>query len=203
MTMSFIRIIQKSLMTYMSNTCKRNNPAIILVLCLLLISCENDIKKVNTYAKSENLPRLTAEGFEMLISDSTVIRSRLQTPELIRHENEKEPYTEFPQGIKILQYDANMNVTSNITAQYAKYFDAEDRWEAKNNVVAINQKGDTLKTEYLTWDKKRGKILSNQFVTIIQKDQTYTGTGFESNQDFTEYSFKNLKGQLYVDVQDK
>jgi LPS export ABC transporter protein LptC len=176
---------------------------ILMALCLLVFSCENDIKKIKIYEKSENLPSLTAEGFEVLISDSTVIRSRLQTPELIRHDNEKEPYTEFPKGIKIIQYDASMNIISNITAQYAKYFETDDRWEAKNNVVAVNQKGDTLKTEYLTWDKKKGKIRSNQFVKIIQKDQTYTGTGFESNQDFSEYSFKNLKGQMYVDVQEK
>ena len=175
----------------------------LLVLSCLFFSCENDIAKIKIYAKGEDLPSLTAEGFEMIVSDSTVIRSKLQTPELIRHDNEKKPYTEFPKGIKIIQYDANMNIISNITAQYAKYFEADDRWEAKNNVVAVNQKGDTLKTEYMTWDQKRGKIRSDQFVKIIQKDKQYTGTGFESNQDFTVYTFKNLKGQMYIDVQEK
>ena len=176
---------------------------LLLAFFCILVSCENDIAKIKIYAKGEELPSLTAEGFEMIISDSTVIRSKLQTPELVRHDNEKVPYTEFPKGVKILQYDANMNVISNITAQYAKFFEAEDRWEAKNNVVAVNQKGDTLKTEYMTWDQKKGKIKSDQFVRIIQKDKEYTGTGFESNQDFSEYTFKNLKGQMYIDVQEK
>lgn len=175
----------------------------LLSICWMLVSCENDIKKINLYSKNEDLPSLTAEGFEMIISDSTIIRSKLQTPELIRHEAEKEPYTEFPKGIHIMQYDAKMNVISNITAQYAKYFEADERWEAKNNVVAVNQKGDTLKTEYLVWDQRKKKIYSNQFVKIIQKDQTYSGIGFESNQDFSSYKIKNLKGQMYVDVQEK
>ena len=172
---------------------------------LVIVSCENDIEKIKKATSSENLPPLTAEGYEVIISDSTVIRYKIQTPAMVIHgnENEKDQYTEFPQGVIITQYDSRMNITSHITSQYAKYFNRDDRWEAKNNVVAVNQKGDTLKTEFLVWDKKKAKIYSDQFVKIIQKDQVINGTSFESNQDFSEYTFKNLKGQMYVDVQEK
>jgi LPS export ABC transporter protein LptC len=178
---------------------------ILIAIGCLFGSCENDIAKIKQFSNNENLPDIAAEGYQVLYFDSTVIRSKLQTPEMIIYSNnQKEPYTEFPKGILILQYDGKMNLTSNITAQYAKYFQSEDRWEAKNNVVAVNQKGDTLKTEYLVWDKKKAKIYSDQFVKIIQKDgQVTTGTSFESNQDFSEYVIKNLKGKMYVDVQNK
>lgn len=178
---------------------------ITLIIGWLLVSCENDIEKIkNISSEVQDLPAISAEGYEVLYSDSTVIRSKLQTPEMIIHSNEKEPYTEFPQGVIITQYDTRMNVISYITSQYAKYFQTDERWEAKNNVVAINQKGDTLKTEYLVWDKKKARIYSNQFVKIIQKDnQVSTGTSFESNQDFSEYTIKNLAGQMYLDVQDQ
>ena len=101
---------------------------------------------------------------------------------------------------RIEKYDAKMNVVSSITAQYAKNFTGDDRWEAKNNVIAVNLKGDTLKTEYLVWDTRKKKIYSDQFVKIIQKDQIYTGIGFESDQDFSSYHIKNLKGNMYVNV---
>lgn len=173
---------------------------LIFLLSILIYSCENEISKIKILSSTEEPPSVTAEGYEMLFSDSTVIRFKLQTPELIRHETEKDPYTEFPQGVKIEKYDANMNIVSSITAQFAKNFSTDNRWEAKNNVVAVNLKGDTLKTEYLVWDMRAEKIYSDQFVKIIQKDQTFTGIGFESNQDFTQYSFKNLKGHIYVNV---
>jgi len=172
----------------------------MILLTLLLVSCENEIAKIKTVTNTEDLPAITAEGFEMLVSDSSVIRSKLQTPLLIKHDNEKDPYIEFPKGVKIVEYDAKMNVISSITAQYAKNFTGENRWEAKNNVIAVNLKGDTLKTEYLVWDTKSKKIYSDQFVKIIQKDQIYTGIGFESNQDFSSYHIKNLKGNMYVNV---
>lgn len=188
------------------NPCKWVKLGLIIIATgCLFVSCENDIEKIKQFSNNEDLPDITAGGYEVLYFDSTVIRSKLQTPEMIIHSNnEKNPYTEFPKGVLISQYDSRMNITSNITAQYAKYFQSEDRWEAKNNVVAVNQKGDTLKTEYLVWDKKKAKIFSNQFVKIIQKDgQVTTGTSFESNQDFSEYVIKNLTAKKYVDVQNK
>jgi len=172
----------------------------IVLLTMILASCENEIAKIKTVTNTEDLPAITAEGFEMLVSDSSVIRSKLQTPLLIKHDNEKDPYIEFPKGVKIVEYDARMNIISSLTAQYAKNFTGENRWEAKNNVIAVNAKGDTLKTEYLVWDTKKEKIYSDQFVKIIQKDQVYTGIGFESNQDFSSYHIKNLKGNMYVNV---
>jgi LPS export ABC transporter protein LptC len=173
---------------------------LIVLLALILGSCENEISKIKSVTVTEEPPAMAAEGFEVLISDSSVIRSKLQTPLLIKHDNEKDPFIEFPKGMKIVQYDAKMNIISSITAQYAKNFTGENRWEAKNNVIAVNQKGDTLKTEYLVWDEAKKKIYSDQFVKIIQKDQVYTGIGFESNQDFSSYHIKNLKGNMYVNV---
>jgi len=175
-----------------------------LLLTFLLVttifSCENEISKIKTLTSTEVLPSITAEGYEMLFSDSSVIQFKLQTPLFIRHDVDKDPYTEFPKGMKIEKYDTKMNIVSSITAEYAKNFDRDDRWEAKNNVIATNLNGDTLKTEFLIWDTKKQKIYSDQFVKFIRTDKTITGIGFESNQDFTEYKIKNIKGILYVNM---
>jgi len=176
---------------------------IIVLLTWIMVSCENEISKIKTVTSTEVPPAVTAEGVEMLASDSSVIRSMLQAPLFIKHDDEKDPYIEFPKGVKIVKYDANMNVISSITAQYAKNFPSDGRWEAKNNVIAVNFKGDTLKTEYLVWDTAKKKIYSDQFVKIIQKDQWYTGIGFESDQDFSSYSITKLKGHMYINVDDK
>jgi len=161
----------------------------LVLLSVIMVSCENEISKVKTIVSTEEPPAITIEGVEMLASDSAVIRFKLQTPQLIYHKDEKDPYKEFPKGVTIVKYDAGMNVISSITAQYAKNF-----------ASAVNYKGDTLKTEYLVWDTAKKKIYSDQFVKIIQKDQVFTGIGFESNQDFSSYHIKNLKGNKYVNV---
>lgn len=183
---------------------RRIKGALLIVLTAMsLLSCKNDFENIKKFSNIAALPDLAAEGYELLYSDSMVIRYKIQTPQMVIYNNTKEPYTEFPTGVVITQYDSKMNITSHITSRYAKYFEKDDRWEAKNEVVVINPKGDTLKTEYLVWDRKKGKIFSDQFVKIIQKDRVTMGTSFEANQDFSEYNFKNLKGQMYIDVQEK
>lgn len=195
-------IFMKSICSkYYNKTSAKFLPVLIALIATILISsCENEISTIKKYSKGEEVPSMTAEGFEMLFSDSTVIRFKLTTPKLIRHDNNKDPFTEFPNGVRIEKYDSKMNIVSSITSLYAKNFDSDDRWEAKNNVIAVNLKGDTLKTEYLVWDTRKEKIYSDQFVKIIQKDQIFTGVGFESNQDFSKYFIKNLQGHIYVDV---
>ena len=116
--------------------------------------------------------------------------------------DEDEPaYTEFPKGVRIEQFGSNMQINSRITSNYAQYFEKEGKYIAKNNVVVVNQKGDTLKTEELTWEKKTGKIYSDKFVKIIGTDQIINGMGFESDQNMANWQIKKIReSSLYLEV---
>ena len=168
----------------------------------LLLSCETDIQKVKEIAGVQNQPRITAENFESIYSDSTVIQYKLNTPKLVYQENANPPYIEYPQGVYIEKYDAQMKITASIRSNYAKYFIREQRWEAKNNVIAVNAVGDTLKTEQLLWDENKGKIYSDEFVKIIRADQIMTGIGLEANQDFSSWKITKPKGTIYIEVEE-
>ncbi len=168
---------------------------------MLFCSCQNDIEKIKSVSSSEEPTYLTADNFEMIYSDSTVIRFKLTTPKLIVHQDPKDPFYEFPEGVHIEKFDERMVTVSNISAKYARNYMNDKRWEAKNNVVAVNAQGDTLKTELLIWDEQKEKISSDQFVKIIRKDQIMTGIGFESDQDLSNWHIKRPKGTIFVEVE--
>jgi LPS export ABC transporter protein LptC len=115
---------------------------------------------------------------------------------------EGKTYIEFPQGIELIKYDENQEIISSITADYAKNFEKEEKWEAKNNVVATNAQGDTLKTEHLIWEEKTERIYTEEFVRIIRPDKIITGIGFQSDQSMQNWRIKNPKGEIYIDVED-
>lgn len=122
---------------------------------------------------------------------------------MVQYDQEEDeiPYTEFPKGVKIEQFGPNMKISSEMTSDYAQYFEREGKWIAKNNVVVVNQKGDTLKTEELTWENKTGKIYSDKFVKIIGKDQIINGIGFESDQNMNNWQIKKIReSSLYLEV---
>ena len=167
---------------------------------LLFYSCENNIEQIKAFYLNENLPVLEATNFQTLFTDSGKISYLLKAPKLLRFEDEGRNYIEFPEGMHLIKYDDNKRVISSITANYAKQFVAEDKWEAKNNVIATNAQGDTLKTEHLIWEEKKEIIYTDDYVKIIRTDQIITGIGFTSDQKLQNWKIKNPKGTIYVSV---
>ncbi len=169
----------------------------------LFWSCENNIEKIKAFSSPENLPLQEATDFETLFTDSGEVRFMLKAPKLLRFETDGEPYVEFPEGIHLVKYDADQTIISSITADYAKQYEEEDKWEAKNNVIATNANGDTLKTEHLIWEEKTEKIYTEEYVKIIRPDQIITGIGFRSDQSLENWRIKNPKGTIYVDLEEQ
>lgn len=167
---------------------------------ILLSACENNLEQIKAFSSPEDLPLVEASNFETLYTDSGEVRFFLKAPKLLKFESEGKAYFEFPEGIELVKYDENQNIISSITADYAKNFEKEEKWEAKNNVVATNAQGDTLKTEHLIWEEKTEQIYTEEFVRIIRDDQIITGIGFQSDQSLQNWRIKNPKGEIYIDV---
>ncbi len=174
--------------------------ALLFGAAILFYGCENDIEKIKAFTSPEDLPILEAYNFETLYTDSGQVRYLLKTPKLLRFENNGKEFHEFPEGMQLIQYDANKNVVSSLKSDYAKQFLKEQRWEAKNNVVATNAQGDTLKTEHLIWEEKEEKIYTEDFVKIIRPDQIITGIGFTSDKSIQNWKIKDLKGTIFITV---
>ena len=171
---------------------------------ILFYACEkNNIEQIKAFSSPENLPIGEAVNIETLFTDSGQVRFMMKAPKLLQFENESGNYFEFPEGIELVKYDAGQNIISSITANYAKQFIKEKKWEAKNNVIATNAQGDTLKTEHLFWEEKEEKIYTEEFVKIIRPDQIITGIGFQSDQSLTNWKIKNPKGTIYVSMENK
>ncbi len=177
---------------------------LVLGTAILFFACEkSNIEQIKAFSSPENLPIVEANNFETLYTDSGTIRFLLKTPKLLRFENDGKAYSEFPNGVHIEQYDNNQKITSSITADYAKQFEKEEKWEAKNNVIVTNSKGDTLKTEHLIWEEKTEKIYTEEFVKIISEDRVITGKGLTSDQDMQNWTIKKPQGDIYLKVDKK
>jgi LPS export ABC transporter protein LptC len=175
--------------------------ATLWVVAVLFLSCQkNNIEQIQAFSHPPGSPEITAQNLELLYSDSAIIRFRLECPKLLVYQDEEEPYNEFPEGFKIIQFDKNKNITSSIEALYGRYYKKKELWEAKQNVVAVTEKGDSLKTELLYWDEKKEIIYSDQFVKIIQKEQIITGVGFESDLQMKKWKIIQPKGTVVIEV---
>jgi LPS export ABC transporter protein LptC len=172
-------------------------------VAVLFLSCtKNNINQIKAFSHPPGSPEVVADTFVVLFSDSAVVRFRLQTPSLFIYSDEDDPYKEFPNGFLIEKFDNKMHVTSSIKADYGKYYEKKQLWEAKQNVVALTESGDSLLTEHLFWDEKKDLLYSDLFVKVIKPDKVLTGVGFESDVHMTYWKFEAPKGHFYVDVEE-
>jgi len=160
------------------------------------------MEKIKTITKSPTYPSLSRVNTEILYSDSSHIKVRVWAAKLEKYSLIKEPYLNFPEGILVYFYDTAMNITSEISAHEAIYYEKKNLWVARNDVVVKNNKGEQLNTEELFWEQTTHKIYSEKFTRIQSIDGVNIGdNGFEANQNFTWWRIKNYRGT--VDMKDE
>ncbi len=142
-----------------------------------------------------------SEDLTMLYSQQGNRSYRFRTPLLERYDVAQEPYMEFRRGVEVQTYnDSTHQEDSRLTANYAIFLIDRELWEAKGNVVVINASGQRLETEQLFWDQKSKRIYSNVDSRLTQGTDVIVGEGFESDENFEEYSFRRPKGRAWVEA---
>jgi len=172
---------------------------ICFILLIHLSACENDIQTITSLSQIDSVPEETAKNIQVIYSDSGKMKALLESPLMKKYE-QKEVYFEFPEGFKIVFYDSVMYPQTEITAKFGIRYEKTKIMEAKNNVVVKNiTKEEQLDTEQLIWDEVKRVIYSDVFVKITRPGRVLYGDGLTSDQDFTNYTIKNLKGEFQVD----
>lgn len=174
--------------------------AFLLGATILILSCNAKVASdiPSDLISNKKIPSLEATDFATSYTDSGVVRYFLKTPKLLIFDKEKPPYKEFPEGFHLQQYDVNKKIISELSANYGKNLEKDQKWLATGNVVMVNNQGDTLRTEELIYLVKDDRIFTDKFVSIIKGDGGYIdGTGgFESDSQMTRWTFKKIKGQM-------
>jgi LPS export ABC transporter protein LptC len=166
---------------------------------ILLFSCKTDLEMVDAFADKERIPSITAKNIEIVYTELGQTKLHVIAPETQHYKFAEEPYTEFPKGITVYTFNDSLEVESQLTANFAIYYDEKKLWNAKYNVVAMNKKGEILNTEQLFWDETKKTIYSNDMVKITTGDGVIFGEGFDSDENFDNWVIKKTSGTIYVD----
>ena len=171
-----------------------------MVLIVVTTSCQTNRDEIMALGKKNVMPDLTGKGVTMLYSDSTVLKIKLETPQMQKYEkNVKEPITIMPKGLFVIFYNEKGKESTTLKADYGVRYEKSKRIDVKYNVEVVNANGEKLNTEHLIWDEVKKKIISDVFVKITTNKEIIMGKGLEANQDFTQYEIKEITGSIRVD----
>lgn len=168
----------------------------LFVTSMAMTGCVNDMEEVKAIVEDEKLlPVEVADSIQIIYTDSAILKVILEAGHLERYLGEN-PYLEMTEGVHVRFYNSLGMVESELRSNYAISYENTDIMEAKEDVVVVNKEGETLNTEHLVWEEKTEKIHTEEFVKITTEDEVIFGHGFESNQDFTKYRIKKIKGTI-------
>lgn len=173
---------------------------------VLVFSCQSKVSSdlPPDIIEKKAIPVVDIVDFETTLTDSGVVRYHLTAPRLLQFPEQRNPrkeeYTEFPQGFHLQKYNPNKTIESEMSANYGKNYAAQKLYYASGNVIMINAKGDTLRTEELNYDTKKDLIYTDKFVSIKKGDDYIDGSGgFKSDAQMTHWTFMKTQGHVYME----
>ena len=173
----------------------------VLLGTVMLLSCKNDPQEVAEIVATNVGPDMVGYDLVMTYSDSARIQYKMITAEHLQFTESEEKYDEFPKGIYIIYYDKRGHEIGSIEANYARNSEDGLLWEARDEVVVINVKGEKMETEQLFWDRKKEMIYTDRYAKLTDASgQIMEGNaGFESDQNMTAPVFRKVTGQMEVE----
>jgi len=163
-------------------------------------SCgHGEVPKSAAITDRQATPILDVDSVSTLISDSGVVRYRISAERWQIYDKAEPSYWEFKEGIYLEEFDEDLSVQASLRADYARYWDKDERWELKGKVHAMNEKGEKFDTELLVWDQHEERVFSDSAITITRDSSVIQGVGFESNQTMTNYTILNPTGYFTLE----
>lgn len=166
---------------------------------VLVVGCGGD--EATEEHNDEALVTRTVDSLHLVSSENGKLKNAVITPLMESHALAKDPFDEYRMGIETLGYDQETGLENfRVTADYALHFTARDLWDLKGNVRVQGEAGRQLFTQQLFWDVKLKKFYSNVDTKVTDGPSQTVGTGFDAADDLTRWTFRQIKGVVYVDT---
>ena len=177
-----------------NNTYKFFTKAAILMSCFFVCSCENSMQELNDMAKGKTHADV-AENVTSYMSQAGLVKAKLTAPIMTRSEADT-PIVEFPNTLQVEFFNDSSKQESHLFAKYGKYFERAGKVYLRDSVIVYNlEKGDTLITNELWWDRNKEIFYNSKPVLIKQaNNQNFKGDSITADQDFTAYTLFNGSG---------
>ena len=166
---------------------------------LFVFAC-NQAEDLDLSTRNEEIPSRSLINAHVIFKDSGFLKIDLRSPLIEEFAMTDTPYTKFSKGLEMDFYNKSIDSPGYLRANWAVMNDMKGWYEGRGDVLVINEKGDTLKTQKLFWNKNERRVFTQDTVYIISKsgDSLQANNGLEAKDDLSEYSLFNNRGmKLY------
>jgi LPS export ABC transporter protein LptC len=176
----------------------KNFFCIFLVILFASINwqCESNLKEVQKIYKTTFVPTGQADSINLKYTDSGKVKSILLSKKMIDYSTAKNPFVEFPQGIKVTLIDDQQRNTV-VTADKAISYSKTEVIDLIGNVKILSHDGALLETQQLYFDQKNEWFFTESFFKFQDSKGSYLqGTGIDFSKDFKVFNMQSNTGEV-------
>lgn len=173
---------------------------LLAIVLSVAVACQRRDVRLRAEAVTDRstMPALDAQEVTTLISDSGITRYRIKATKWLIFDKADTPHWEFPSGIYLEKFNADLEADATVEADYAYYDEPNQQWMLRGNVIAVNMAGEQFETPLLYWNQKEELIYSDSSIVITKATSIIKGVGFRSNQEMTNYTILRPTGVFPV-----
>ena len=174
----------------------------LLSVAMIYASCSNDINEVKLINADKETPDESMKKVTMIYTDSGIQRAILNTPVIFKY-GTAQTRTEFPNGLIVDFFDKKGKKESYLSAGYGILNEKNNQLILQKNVMMIHfGRNDTLLTDYMIWKQDSAIIATEDTVRIWGQTGRFSGDHFRAKENFTRYTWKNVKGDYFYKATD-
>ncbi len=167
---------------------------VTILIVTMFFSCESDIQKVKQLSETSFIPSGEADSLNLKYTDSGKIKSILVSQKMLDYSNIKNPFTEFPKGIKVTLFD-NKGFITTIVSDYAISYKRTNIIDLQGNVTITSHDGKKLETSQLYFDQKNEWFFTEKHFKYSDESGGYLeGPGVDFSKDFKIFNMQKSSG---------
>jgi len=172
----------------------------VLISMAMLFSCNNDMRNLQQLSIQKKFPQGEAFDFKLVYTDSTKVVAVVSSKLNKDFTNQRMPYSEFPEGVKVEFYDQARH-KNIVEANYGIIYPSSDMVELRDNVVLTTYDGKKLKTSQLFWDQKEDWIFTDREFSFTDetKGTVTNGIGMDFDKKFSTVKAHKTTGILAIE----
>jgi LPS export ABC transporter protein LptC len=172
-----------------------------LVIVIFLVACEeNDVSRINALVSNDDVGVERADSVHLLYKEGAYTRAEISARTVKRYIKTQNKL-EFSDGLEVKFYDS-LKLVSVLTADFAVNDDTKQSIFISGNVRMENFQQEVLETQELNWDIRNKKIQCSKGIKIKTPDDVITGTGLDSDEDFSNYTIRQVHGVVAYDEEE-
>ncbi|MBX2846307.1 MAG: LPS export ABC transporter periplasmic protein LptC [Saprospiraceae bacterium] len=171
-----------------------------LLLSIGLYACKvTSEDRAKADVQNQQMPDQTADSVHIIHSEEGIIKLQIRAPKLVSRDTREEQFQEFPDGVIIEFYNKDGDKTADLFGDYGKDSPGLKKRVVQGNVVIINDKNDTIRTDELIMLDKQGPTYRDtihndgKYVSIKRQDGTFIqGYGLVADNNFQNVVVNNV-----------